>query len=489
MKASHDPPAHERPLPRIIPVLLAALLLSAVSVTIAVSFTRALPLGSMLRIGNTRVRSTLEAAARALVGESRDGLLLAQLGSLFSDGWKHPANALMREKQISDVAPHLSQVGVARLIQLAARLNSTEHALAALGSAPAGAPQAGWSVAKPYLEGWEKRQLSHEQLALRAAIARAYESLGLRPGTALALAGSYVGHALNPLLEYLTPQIERLAAEAEQAGDAKGAASARRAFARLLRQWTLEPGPAGLRLLAADLLAGHLERRSADHAGGDAAPAIVTGLRSWRAAYLAAAAARPTPVFQVAEDVARAVPEQSRLLGVYMLMLWLATGCGAAALLALATGWTLLRPRAPVRVSGLLLRGSGLGLFAAGLLCIGWLLALEPQVRLDMRMDPANVRYWPKFAIGAAASALLVITTLASLLKRRAPHLRLGGATALAAAYCWLAFSIFGGLGPIAYRQLAAYETALAAAHADPIASVAGPQADSFLDPLRAWEP
>ncbi len=491
MNTRHEPRPPARPIGRVLPALLGALLLSAISATATLLFVRQLPLGSMLRIGNARVRSTLETTARALTAEAREGLLLAQIGGLFTDGWKRPANAAMREKQIGDVAQGCTQVGVARLVQLAARLNTSAQALVALGGAPASAPRADWSLARPYLQGLETQTFRHHQLMLRAAIARAYESLGLRPGTAVALAGTYVGHALNPFLEFITPQLERLAADAEARGDSAAAASTRRVLARLLKQWTLDAGPAGLRLLAAGLLAGHLERRAVSAAGGDADTlrAIAGDLRSWRAAWRTAAADRPAPAFQVADDISHATLQQSRLLGVFVGMIWLAVAAGVAALLSLATGWTLLRPHAVVPGGGALLRGGGIVLLVSGVLCVAWLLSFPQQSRLDLRMDVGQLRYWPRFAIASCVGTLLTIGVFAGWLRRRTPGLRLGSAVALAAAFSWLALSLFGLLGPVAHRQLAAYEAALAAAYADPIASVAGPAADAHLDRLRAWEP
>ncbi|MEP0843617.1 MAG: hypothetical protein HRF43_13015, partial [Phycisphaerae bacterium] len=52
----------------------------------------------------------------------------------------------------------------------------------------------------------------------------------------------------------LTRGLLGVAAEREQAGDEAGAAACRDLLLRLLREWVLEDGPAGARLLAADLL-------------------------------------------------------------------------------------------------------------------------------------------------------------------------------------------------------------------------------------------
>jgi hypothetical protein len=347
-----------------------------------------------------------------------------------------------------------------------------------------------WPVLRDYLEGMRHANLEHDQTALTRHWAAAYQAVGLGPGTAYELAENLVGHAHGPFLEFFVPRLRRVVAERDQAGDTAAATTCRSVLYRMLRQWVLEPNSAGLRLLAADLLAESLES-DAGLEPPTQAQAIARSLRRWRSDYHEAARNCPVAILDPQRPLALAPAEHERLLARVGLMTWLASGTLTAGILALVFGWSWLRCRGGVaRRIRLVLSAIGLALIVAigGVL---WIHLWPDAIRADLRRDFSSWRYWWRHPF-LAAGLTLALVLAGALLQRAAFTGRARWAARLGAvaAGTWLVLAamLWGSAwaGELARRD---YERALRAAYEDPVAALVGPGADRALTELRRWNP
>jgi len=346
-----------------------------------------------------------------------------------------------------------------------------------------------WPQLHVFFQGMRQANLSHYQAALVRDWARAYELAGFGPGTARSLAEDLVAQRHGPFLQFFTSRVRRLIADRLHAGDAAAARVCRTTLYRLLRQWVLEPGPAGLRLLAADLLAQAAEHDPA--AGGSAAAQeLARELRAWRSAYREALRRLPIGVFDPHRKPALDPAADQRLLQCVALTNWLAAALlvvAAAALVALLRGpRRVLRPGNATLVWGALLVGA---LVVLGGLGAVWL--WPDWLRTDLRGDFSSLRYLWRHPFVAAGIALVGLL-LAALLR---PGPRAGKSTfasrlGAAGAGAWLLLAV--GLwaaataGQIAHSRC---ERAIRAACEDSISAVAGPHAQRLLARLHDWEP
>ena len=294
------------------------------------------------------------------------------------------------------------------------------------------------------------------------------------------------GLAHNGALPVLVAQLRALEQSLADAGHAADGELVRRVRLRLLRQWTLDTAPAGLRLLAADLLADDLALAAA--AAEQPAPPLVLALTEWRRAYHAAADARPVSGFDLARQPTPCPTEERRLVGAVHTLLLLAGIILAAALIAIVTlGPTARHADRPfwwqaVRASGLIL--------VLTTLASRTIDSDYSTVRADLRRplvwtDPAS---WPVVPQVAMAGTLIALGGGAILLRftGRPWRARLG-----AVALCvWLLHA--AAALPATYHadhRRGQWEQALAAALPDEAQALLGPASAHWLEPLRTWEP
>jgi hypothetical protein len=440
-----------------------------------------LPMPKLDALNPNAVVQAFRAARTSWTGDVRDGMLLAIISS-------HLTTALRAPDRLDDLYED-ARNGYSKITgtQLA-RLQLT--ALAMLRLERDRVPLADWWAAlAQFRAGLENASFNHDLPELLAANAAVYVQLGLGAGTARRSAQNVVGFPHGPFLEYFAAQNERMARSREQTGDAAGAAACRQLVRRLLRQWTLDPGPPSVRLLAAELLSNSLE---ADHAAS--APAagaeIVRGLRQWRDAYRTNAAQRPAPLPLLSNSYAPLLDPQAydRLRRALAVLLWVAPALLAAGVI---TGLALI-PWLRGAPAGAGLRAALLGglLLSAVLLGAGCLyLQIDPGGALDdLRRLGFSDLGWPRypFVSAAAACVLLVLVVLwpARGGKRVARLAAWATSMTIVLAMALLVAGIWTRLATAHYETRTAVLMDSGAFEA-----IAGAAADRDLAPLRAWTP
>jgi hypothetical protein len=464
-------------------ILVGALLVSVPAGCSAVRFWRRLPIPCVSRLSGDDVQTAFDRVNRAMPADAREGLALRSASRTLAGAQRGlvAPEELAPTMAVAINTLRRSQVG--RLQLAAARLWLLEQE---------GEPPGNWWAAlRDYLEGLRHANLGHYQAPLMRHWAAAYQAAGLGPGTAHGLAEDLVGHEHGPLLQFLVPRVRRLIAEREQAGDAAAATTCRAVLQSLLRQWVLEPGPAGLRLLAADLLADLLEAEAgADDV--DRRLAVAESLRRWRADYRDAARRLPVAVLDPHRQPARAPAEHERLVTRVGLVTWLGSATITAAAVALLCGGSWLAGRAnQPRGARLALQALGAGalVVVGGLL---WFHLWPESLREDLRADFSSWRYWWRHPFAAAGLTLALLLLAGGLRWGSSPAggSRFVARSGAAAAGTWLLLAVIlwgsAWAGELARRD---YERARRAAGEDTVAAVLGPGAERALSELRRWNP
>ncbi|MBU0617102.1 MAG: hypothetical protein KKI02_05250, partial [Planctomycetes bacterium] len=321
-------------------VLAGALLASVPAGCSAVQLWRRLPTQRVSRIEADELQIVFDQVNRAMPPEAREALALRQASRTLAGAMRGMVTPEELLPTMATAVNALNRSQVGRLQLAAARMWLLEQAGEPIESC--------WPSLRVFLEGMQHANLEHYQAALTRHWARAYQAAGLGPGTAYGLAEDLVGHEQGPFLQFLVPHLRRVIAERDAAGDTAAATACRSVLHSLLRHWVFEPGPAGLRLLAADLLAESLE---AD-AGADQAAetqAIAQSLRRWRSTYHEAARGRPVATLDLHRKPALAPAAHERLVARVGLVTWLGSATLAAAIVALLCGWSWLGNRADER--------------------------------------------------------------------------------------------------------------------------------------------
>jgi hypothetical protein len=457
-------------------LLCAAFVVSAVATGQLRGFWQSLPGVRLRQLNDEAYYRAMRQANARLSPEARDGLWMVNFSRDFTHALQDPAHAAGRDTLQQNLG-ELDHTQFGRL-QLAA--------FVMLDLERAGQPPADWwPQVEPLLSGLATGGFQHYLAELIAQRAPALEELGLGPGTARSESSRLVAYAHGPLLQYLTDRLDRLTAARLDAGDESAVVCAR-INRTLLREWTLAEGPAGLRLLAADLLANHLE-----HALTAApAPELVAELRAWRAAYREAALDRPQPIFLLSEAAGPepVPPAYNRLLWRTSLAVWLAGATLIAGALALISAGlcrrSFLSPIPRRQVAGLVVAGLAVGGWVV------WWLVDPLSATLDLRRFGVDDTGWPRLPIfaGALVAALLC---LASLLPARPA--RRGGllSVAVTAVTAWLVLAaVLLAVSLSASSAQHTYENeSRAAQDRGEITAIAGPEADTRLAGLRAWHP
>ncbi|MFQ5807043.1 MAG: hypothetical protein ACE5I3_11405 [Phycisphaerae bacterium] len=465
-------------------VLLGALLVSVAAGWNAVSLCVRLPLVRTLpRFLPVELRrETLRRSLRSAPPEVREAFALQLASDTLAGALMGQVEPERLQSIIADAVAIQSRSQVGRLQQVAARMWLMEQLDEPLGN--------WWPSSRLFLEGMQRADLAHYQAPLAQHWARAYESLLLAPGTAYGLAVGAVGQPHGPFLLFVVERVRRVINERHPAGDAAAATTCRQVLYRLLRQWVLEAGPAGLRLLAADLLAESLEADSAATTTPEM-QAITQDLRAWRSAYRRAARERPMTILDAYRRPALAPAVHERLVNRLALTTWLGSATLAAGVAALLLGWAWLgRGRIVIRAGRLSLRA----IVVAGIVTVAgaaWVYLWPESVREDLRGDFSSLRYWWHHPF-VAAGLTLILVLAGGLLERLPPGrtsdflARLG--TVAAGTWLVLGLALWGSAiaGEFARRD---YERVTRAAHEDAVTAMIGPEAEHHLAALRQWEP
>lgn len=458
--------------------LLGAALLTAIAAGRLHALWTHLPQPSLRRLDPAALRS----ARTALAGTARDAMLLVALSDQFTEALRRPDRVGRLLEDAHTVAPTVRAAGVVRLQLAAARLLQLEHA-----QAP---PADLWPAVRAYLEGLERASFDHHLPALLDAETAVYVRLGLPPGTAARLALHSLGAAHGPLLQHLVAGLRRVAAERREAGDGPAAALCDRLARRVLRQWTLDAAPAGLRLLAADLLADWLSAGPEPPAAADSG--VADGCRDWRAAYRSAARTLPPPppLLSVSDVPTPAWHRATCLARRLALTAWLAAALGGAAVAALATAAFWLRsPRADLSARRTL--AAVLAVLAVAAAGCAVVVRWPELVQADCQRASDRQLGLPRLPLAGAAAGVLAAGLTGILgggrsAGRAGRWARCGGAAGVA----WLALGIaLLGSATATEARRRTYEQELAAAAADPVGSVAGPGAERLLEPVWSWSP
>lgn len=392
--------------------------------------------------------------------------------------------ALFGRRSIDEAARRCAQRAQMTTNTQLPRLQQAALALLALDrlSAP---PDQQWRAMEPYVGGLGEVSFAHYQRDALDVLAGAAVACGATPGVAADFAVMRFGTPHGPFLQYFAERLTALSAALSQAeGTAAAGARCRQIARRLLKQWVLEPAPAGLRLLAADLLIRDLQ----NDAQVDVSTArIVTDLTQWAQACRNEMRRRPTGQLDLRRQPVAAVQEYRVFRNYLAMTAWCGGAAAAAMLLLLGSCWTALgRDRPEPAVAS---RAMALGCAGGGFIVI---CALAILLRADDLLADFSWA-WPRLPMYAAGMTLVMAGLAAFVLMDSrlgaTPRWRLAGVyigvscAALLLAGALLCFAL------LAAGSQQAYDAATALALRDEIAFLAGAGADSFLVSLRAWSP
>lgn len=452
---------------------LSAVALTLLAVVLCVGVAAPLLHLDALRLDRARVRKAQEVALSTGSAELREGYALLVAMSQFTAALRDPSRLDALQESLASIAAAARHTQTPRLAQAAVRGRRLELA---------GRPVADWwRELAPYLNGLEHADFSHFQQPLRDAWRGVFEAEGLPTVEAAHMAELAVGDEFGPFLQHASRMLTSLEQSLEAAGDADAARTCRTLRRRLLRQWILERGPAGLRLLAADLL-----QRELCNAAASNEQALANDLAAWRAAYRDAARKGHPPLMGVSRMPDPAPEEERTYLGRLLKCVALAGGVAGASLLAMVSGLSWRRsPRQPS--FGRAAVNACIGAVA----CAGLALLAAPSV--GSNADRAHLQnVWPWIlpaatGLFAALAGPLLLTWPAI---RSSPGRGRFAATCASACGLWLLLAAglcaTGGYTSSAAREMTRKR---ALALEDRFAAVAGPQSQELLTRLRAWTP
>jgi len=462
---------------------------AAAGLTLVSAFSGLQLAGRLVAFLSPRLRSeSIQNAQRTAFSnappEARQGLALALISEAGAAALRDPDRVRQAIADAGNYARLATRSQLPRLQAAALRIRALEAANEPVAS--------WWPAVAPYLSGLDSAHFPHFAEELRAAWVATYDALGMPPGMAYELASRAVGHPHGPLLQYLS-RVTRDMARQLEASDPAAAQDVERAVTRLLREWVLAPGPAGLRLLAADLLAewledGSLANRAAAEGAPDSRARLAASLRDWRQRYRDEARRRPLTLFAPTRAPALAPAAHEALLRRVGLLLSLAGVLASAGPFSMLFVWPWLARarRASTRWSVALV---GALATLAGALLASWLLgrfARDLNLADLRRLYAGDVLH---LVAPAMTCALAVCGLLAATLWLRGHAswpARLG-----AVSVSLLLMSAGAVQGGVWFAESARrhYERETRVAAQDEYAAIAGADAEALLAPLRAWQP
>ena len=463
-------------------VCAAGLLLGVLSFWAAFGFWSRMPIGRIRALRTEDYRAMYASVNRALGGAAYEGELHRYLSDILTESL---TGRLTPEKLAEKMNLNSSPRDTSSLwrVQLATgRMRQLD-----------GSTEDVWPAVHTWLEGLEKAHFNHRQGALSEVWALAYRNAGLDEGTAAEMGYSYVENPHGPFLEYFVGRMGELIERRRAAGDGAAADLCEKILLTLLRDWVLEAGPPGPRLLAAEKLAEFLGRAAPPVDGLDAAgiEALRNDLVQWRSSYVEALARQPIAVLSPRREPALTPMEHERLLRGAALVSWIT----AAAIAAGATALILTGVRIARRGANSAWRRAWLGAAVATLLVLAgglaWIVLTPEAMRADFRSDFSSLQYTWRHPFIAGGAALL-LTALAALLRRRDESGKDGFPARWKAGvwllFCGLTVALLAGV-LIGERARRGYERELRTAYDNPIVAVLGQDGEQRLDRLRQWTP
>lgn len=489
-----EPPAEETRASRTqLLVLAAAIALSFFAGAQTWRLWRRLPGVQVRHIEPAAYQAAFERTRSRMSPEGTEGLVAVNLSTLFTAALRQPGVYAANRTTVEHMTARLRRTQLGRL-QLAA--------FVMLELERAGRPvETWWPQLEPVLAGLQTADFPHFLPEVLAAQAAAFESLGLEPGAARVEARRVLGQPHGPFLEFFCDRLRRVAVARRAAGD-DSARQCEELVRRLLRSWTLAPAPAGLRLLAADLLARDIESsRMAETPTADEA-ALADELRRWRDGYRTAAklafarTGTNVPLVSLHLGPEPAPGLYKNLVQSLATTLWAAAaGLAAAGATVVCLVGSLRTPRAgPTNRSKYLLTCASTVAAVTAVLtavAIWW-----PELAItDLRCLGEEGLGWPRLPVGAAllTLALLALTALPRPVTNTPLRSRLAHVVCVAARV-WLLWAVVVlGLTTWSGRLLSRHQEATRAAlDGDEICAVwdtgvAGPA--PTLEHLRRWNP
>ena len=438
-----------------------------------------LPGPSMARIDWYAVRQV----RTKFTGDAFEGLLLAALSDYVTEGVHYPARLPQMLDETRAAAGRLRHTQLARLQLATLGMLQLEHE-----GLPA---DQCWPKLQGHLAGLDAAQFPHFMAELLDAEAGIYIRLGLPIGNAQQIALRNLGYAHGPFLQLFVARMRRIADERRQAGDPATADYCTRLTARLLREWLLLPGPVGLRLLAAELLADELDHRDLATILGSTG-GIAEKCRAWRTAYRTAAASLPPPgpmMLRVGDEPVAVSTKPLRRFLSLIVLLGPATAAASAVALASAALWPVPRARRSSAIAR-----AGPAVLAVGIAgSLGWvLLAGLPATVFEesFRLQVQDLDSAPTARLGAATGIVISVAIAAMWGWWRCAACSRRVAFAGAASITWLfASALFLAVTLAAGAAVSGYNARMAAPFDEQLAALAPPNAAGLLDDLRAWNP
>jgi hypothetical protein len=349
-------------------------------------------------------------------------------------------------------------------------------------------PEDWWPQVAPYFENLDDAPFDHFTDALINAKAAIYAQHGLRPGLARGIAVRNLGFEHGPFLQRFARQMQELEAALSTSGDAENARRCRKLRRRLLRQWVLDPAPAGLRLNAAHLLAEELET---PNAGQDQAK-LARALRRWRHNLRSTLQSVPLPAALDPTGIPNPlIVAAARPAGAALARLLLATGMMLAACASsLLVGFFWVRSPAPGQCLWRL--GAVLVVFVLCVAVSAVLIAELPVlVENDLIRLSTDQAGWPRLPlIGAAIGVVAVLGgTLIGVVIRRPRGAWLPAAGFSATLLCLLLGLGVLGSATLVHRELDALDAAMALPSGYDVPPNVQHVTRRELAHLRAWAP
>jgi hypothetical protein len=490
MDADSKNPTARRSLALAVGAYALALLMTGIGAFVTASFWKSLPQARAQQLNQTQLQNRWGALLKSAPQAAREGCLLwdaaRELIPMLSPRASQPPQIGQRLREaMSAPSTHASRLLVAAVLMAQAESDGRT-------------PEQRWLAIKPYIESGATAPYAHFSVASHAAMAQLYREFLVGDGTAASLADTG-SEAYTTFLQFFIPRLRVIAEQRSAAGDAAGAELCRKTGRRLLREWTLEPGRVGTRLVAADLLARELE-------GDPSCAKLVESLRAWRKSYRDSARQRPTPVLAAGGDEPDLCSaEHAALVGSVATSVWLFVATTVAGLAALALSWALLRGFAVLcdwRIfalgglvaiattvsAGIVIRDGGpaVGDDLRGLM----IRVTTPTLAKPKRSDPFAPVYRAQLPWAAAGWTVAVLAAgglLGAALYRRNRLAGAAGALGIGWLLIAVAWTVQSAWGSVRVNR---YESALADAYRKGVyAAVAGDSAEALLAPLRDWQP
>lgn len=467
------------------PVAVALAFLAAMTALAVVGRLSGLQIPPATSARYARFRAVPQEAVNTGPPTARDALTLLQLGNAFTDALLHDALVPQIEAAAANASENLQTTRAGDLFRVAARILRLERSHETVDR---------WWPHIASLMPPADANLDHHLDVLQRVWSDGYADFGLTDGAAADLAAVQIDQPLGPFLEYLARSLGRLANERRAAGDTAAADACDALQAGMLKQWILAPGRAGMRILAAELLAEQLEKQDAD---ADLA-ALAKDLRAWVATYREGVRQLPVDAVAGLSQTAFDGPAYERLSHRLAVLSWLGSAMIAAAAitLVLLPLWLVsdrrrMPPLAAVCAAGVV--GMLISLAAASLWPRVW-----PNLPIrDFRSDFSSLRtVWihPLLATAVVwtSAALLTIGLVRRFRTPGIPRARERLATGAAVGvWTWLLLSLVLMTAAAVYVEPArrALDGIQATAWGDEFTACAGPEADSLLGSLRAASP